>query len=179
MMIHDITAEAGKHKRRKRVGRGPGSGKGKTCGRGHKGAGSRSGFRRRPGYEGGQMPFFMRIPLRGFNNSQFRVEYHVVNLRLLEERFDANAEVTPQTMVKAGLLSDTGTPIKVLSEGELTKPLKITVAACSAKAKEKIEQAGGSIQTVGLGYVPTGKRGKSIVRTDRAQAAGAEGAGQG
>jgi len=144
MMIHEVTEQAGANKRRKRVGRGPGSGTGKTCGRGHKGARSRSGFARKAGHEGGQMPLFRRIPKRGFTNARFRKEFAVVNLKALEANFDAGAEVNPEMLAKVGLIGEATKPLKVLGEGELTKPLNVTATAFSASAREKIEKAGGS-----------------------------------
>jgi len=147
MMIHEVTAKAGAHKRGKRLGRGMGSGRGKTCGRGHKGAGSRSGWSGsiRASREGGQMPLFRRVPKRGFSNFLFRVEYAVINIKALNERFETGAEVNPEMLVKVGLIPNTKLPVKILAEGELTKKLSVTAAAFSASAKEKIEKAGGSV----------------------------------
>jgi large subunit ribosomal protein L15 len=144
MMIHEITPDAGRHKRRKRVGRGPGSGHGKTCGRGHNGAGSRSGYKRRPGYEGGQVPLYVRFPKRGFSNARFKTHYALVNVQAIADRFDDGAEVNPDLLVKVGLIRSTVLPVKVLGDGELTKKLQITAAAFSESAKQKIESAGGS-----------------------------------
>ena len=146
MMIHEITKLAGKHKKRKRVGRGPGSGTGKTAGRGHNGAGSRSGFTGSmpPNYEGGQMPYFRRIPKRGFSNAAFRKEYAIVNVQLLESRFEDGAEVTPQALAGAGLVGSAKQPVKILGEGQLTKKLTVTASRFSASAKQKIETAGGT-----------------------------------
>jgi large subunit ribosomal protein L15 len=150
MMIHEITEKVGRYKKRKRIGRGPGSGTGKTSGRGHKGAGSRSGYSGsiRPSREGGQMPWFRRLPKRGFTNAMFRTDYAVVNLSAIDARFDDGAEVNPAMLVKAGLLRSTRDPVKVLGRGETTKKLKVTAAAFSASAKEKIEKAGGSVTVV-------------------------------
>lgn len=146
MMIHEVTAKVGSHKKRKRIGRGIGSGHGKTSGRGTKGAGSRSGWSGsiRPSREGGQMPFFRRIPKRGFSNAQFETVYLTVNVRSLEERFDNGAEVNPDTLVKVGLIPDTKLPVKILGDGEIKKSLKVTAAAFTKTAQEKIEKAGGS-----------------------------------
>ncbi len=146
MMIHEITEKAGAHKRRKRVGRGVGSGHGKTCGRGHKGARSRSGFSSNGKTEGGQMPLFRRIPKVGFSNARFRKHFAIVNLKAIEARFEDGAEVNPAMLAKLGLIRDTKLPVKVLGGGEVTKKLTVTVAAYSAAAKEKIEKAGGSAQ---------------------------------
>jgi len=145
MMIHEITEKVGSRPRRKRVGRGEGSGHGKTSGRGHKGAKSRSGWKSKPGYEGGQMPYFRRLPKRGFSNVQFAPRYHVVNLKSLEERCENGAEVTVQKLVELGVVRDDSRALKVLGEGELTKKLKVTAAKFSAAAKRKIEEAGGSV----------------------------------
>lgn len=145
MMIHEITEKAGAHRKRRRVGRGVGSGRGKTCGRGHNGARSRSGATGsiRASREGGQMPLFRRLPKRGFSNARFRTVYAVVNLRSLAARFDDGAEVNPEMLVKAGLLDDAAKPVKVLGDGEVGKKLDVTAAAFSKTAREKIEQAGG------------------------------------
>lgn len=150
MMIHEITEKVGRHKRKKRVGRGPSSGKGKTAGRGHKGAASRSGWNgsQPPGFEGGQLPYFRRIPKRGFNNAAFRTRYHVVNVKLLESRFEEGAEVTPDTMRGRGLIDDTSMPVKILGEGELSKKLSVSAAKFSEGARQKIERAGGSCQVL-------------------------------
>lgn len=144
MMIHEITEKVGSRPRRKRIGRGEGSGHGKTSGRGHKGAKSRSGWKSKPGYEGGQMPFFRRLPKRGFSNVQFAARYHVVNLKSLEERCDDGAEVSVQSLAAMGVVRDDSRALKVLAEGELTKKLKVTAAKFSAAAKRKIEEAGGT-----------------------------------
>ena len=150
MKLNQIADNAGARKRRMRVGRGIGSGKGKTAGRGTKGAGSRSGWNGsiRASREGGQTPFFRRIAKRGFSNVNFRTEYAVVNLRTLETLFKNGDTVTPEALVKTGLIANTSAPLKVLGEGDLTKKLSVTAAAFSKSAKEKIEKAGGSV-TVG------------------------------
>jgi len=150
MMIHDITAKAGAHRKRKRIGRGIGSGHGKTSGRGHKGAGSRSGAGGsiRAGREGGQMPLFKRFPKRGFSNAQFTKRYAIVNLKAIAARFEDGAEVNPDMLVKAGLIRDTKTPVKVLGHGDLDKKLTITAAAYTESAKEKITKAGGTAEVV-------------------------------
>ncbi len=148
MMIHEITIKVGKHKARKRIGRGEGSGHGKTSGRGHKGAASRAGWKRRPGYEGGQMPIIRRMPKRGFTNAPFRRLFHVVNIKQLEIRFEDGATVTPDSLAEAGLIRDTALPLKVLGEGTLSRKLDVTAAKFSASARTKIEQAGGTITIV-------------------------------
>lgn len=151
MMIHEITPQAGAYKKRKRIGRGIGSGHGKTSGRGHKGAGSRSGATGsiRASREGGQMPFFRRIAKRGFSNAQFTTVYAVVNVQALDARFADGAEVTPETLAQVGLIRDTKLPVKVLGTGETTKKLKVTAAAFSKAAVEKLEKAGGTATVAG------------------------------
>ncbi len=148
MMIHEITGTVGRHKPRKRVGRGEGSGQGKTSGRGHKGAASRSGWKQRAGYEGGQMPLFRRMPKRGFTNTQFKNRYHVVNIKTLESHVADGAEVTAETLAAAGVIRDTHLPLKVLGEGELTRKLSVTAAKFSASARAKIEAVGGTAHEV-------------------------------
>jgi len=148
MMIHEITQKVGRYKDRKRVGRGHGSGHGKTAGRGHKGARSRAGWTNRAYFEGGQMPFIRRIPKRGFTNSMFRTEYNIVNLAALEANFKSGAEVNPDTLANVGLLRDPDRPVKMLGDGELTKSLNVTADKFSAAAKAKIESAGGSVNGV-------------------------------
>lgn len=144
MMIHEITDKVGKYPARKRIGRGESSGTGKTAGRGHKGAGSRSGNSRRAYFEGGQMPFVRRIPKRGFSNFDFERLFHVVNLKTLEARLADGAEVTVETLAAAGIVRDASLPLKVLGEGTLTKKFKVTAGKFSASAKAKIEAAGGT-----------------------------------
>lgn len=143
MNITQITKLAGKQKSRKRVGRGRGSGLGKTCGRGHKGQNSRPSSGGRMLSEGGQMPTFRRIPKRGFSNANFRTRFSTVNVSKLEERFEAGAHVTPQSLVEAGLISNLRFPVKILGDGELNKKLLVDAAKYTGTAKEKIEKAGG------------------------------------
>lgn len=143
MMIHDITAKVGRHRRRVRVGRGEGSGVGKTSGRGHKGAKSRSGWSLNPQYQGGQINFIQKMPKRGFSNAPFKKHFHVVNVQDLEKLAGAGDEITVETLAAAGLVRDAKLPLKVLGEGELTKKLTVTAAKFSASAKAKIEKAGG------------------------------------
>ena len=147
MMIHEITPKAGRHKRRKRLGRGAGSGRGGTSGRGHKGAGSRSGASGSVpvAMEGGQMPFFRRIRKVGFSNAAFRRDFAIVNLKAIDARFDDGAEINPDMLVKAGLIRSTRMPVKVLGEGETSKKLQITASAFSKAAEEKITKAGGTV----------------------------------
>jgi len=134
-------AEGSKHSK-KRVGRGQGTGQGVQAGRGHKGAKSRSGFKFKRGFEGGQMPLHRRIPKRGFYN-EFRVEYAVVNLDTLAERFDAGTTVTPELLVERGLITNARRPVKVLARGDVAKALTIKAHKFSGKAAEKIAAAGG------------------------------------
>lgn len=148
MMIHDITARVGKHKSRKRIGRGEGSGTGGTAGRGHKGAKSRSGYTHRPAFEGGQMPLTRRMPKIGFSNARFRNEFHVVNLRTLEAKLDDGATVDARTLFEADIIRNPDLPVKVLGDGDLTKKLTVTAAKFSRAAKEKIEKAGGTVNVV-------------------------------
>ncbi len=147
MELHNLKPAPGAKRTRKRVGRGPGSGNGKTAGRGHKGQRSRSGFSRRYGFEGGQMPLVRRIPKRGFVNI-FRVEYQVVNVRDLEKVFDAGDEVNQETLLAKGLIRRGSKPIKVLGTGDLSKKLSVRVDKCSRSARSKIEAAGGTCETV-------------------------------
>ncbi len=146
MMIHDITPLVPANKKRKRLGRGIASGHGKTCGRGQKGAGARSGWGGsiRASREGGSTPFFRRLPKRGFTNFDFKKHYVVVNLKDLESKFENGAEVTAEACVQAGLIHDTKTPLKILGDGELTKKLSVTAAYFSKSAAAKIAQAGGT-----------------------------------
>lgn len=150
MMIHEITVKAGKHRRRKRIGRGPGSGTGKTAGRGHKGAGSRAGFSgsQVPGFEGGQMPYFRRIPKRGFSNAMFKKIYATINIRSLEERFESGDEVNTETLRACGLIRNVRIPVKILGDGEITKKLTVSAAKFTASAQSKIESAGGTCNVI-------------------------------
>jgi large subunit ribosomal protein L15 len=147
MELHDLHPAPGAKRARKRVGRGPGSGNGKTAGRGHKGQKSRSGYSRRYGFEGGQMPLVRRIPKRGFHNI-FRVEFQVVNLRDLERVFSDGDLVTPETLVEQGLVRVGKRPVKVLADGELSKKLTVQAHKFSATAKAAIEAAGGTCEVV-------------------------------
>jgi large subunit ribosomal protein L15 len=132
---------------KKRVGRGHGSGTGAQAGRGHKGAKSRSGFKFKRGFEGGQMPLHRRIPKRGFHN-EFRTEYAVVNLDTLAERFDAGT-VTPELLRERGLIRSKGQKIKVLGRGDISKKLTVRAHKFSGKAAEKIAAAGGATEVLG------------------------------
>jgi large subunit ribosomal protein L15 len=152
--LHNLRPKPSSRKPRKRLGRGEGSGLGKTSGRGHKGAGSRSGSKRKANYEGGQNPIHMRMrKLRGPHKKQsmpfenFRTKSQPVNLADLEERFDADAEVTPETLKGKGL-AKRSEPVKILARGEISKKLTVKAHAFSASAKEKIEAAGGTCHTL-------------------------------
>lgn len=145
--LHDLSPSRGSHRGRKRVGRGTGSGLGKTAGRGQKGQKARSGAGVHPHFEGGQMPLHRRLPKRGFTNIN-RVEYQVVNLRDLEA---LEGQVTVASLKGVGLIGNVRKPVKVLGQGELTKALSVEAHAFSKSAKEKIEAAGGSVTVVGSG----------------------------
>ena len=139
-------AKGAKHTK-KRVGRGHGTGQGTQAGRGHKGAQSRSGFKFKRGFEGGQMPLHRRVPKRGFHN-EFRKEYAVVNLDTLAERFDDGTVVTPELLREQGLIRGTRQPIKVLARGDIAKKLTVRAHKFSGKAAEKIAAAGGAAEVV-------------------------------
>src|SRR5438477_3448473 len=136
MSLSDLKPPRGAKHSKKRIGRGQGSGQGKTAGRGHKGAKSRSGFRFKRGFEGGQMPLHRRVPKRGFHNP-FRIEYAVVNLDTLAERFDQGTVVTPELLREKGLVSGSAERIKVLARGDIAKGLTIRAHKFSGKAAEK------------------------------------------
>lgn len=147
MKLHELRPSEGAFQTKKRVGRGVGSGLGKTSGKGHKGQNARSGGGVRPGFEGGQLPLFRRLPKRGFNNYEFRTSYAIVNVGDLN-RFDDNTVVTFELLKESGLVKNKLDGLKVLGNGELTK--KLTVKACkfSNVAKTKIENAGGKIEVI-------------------------------
>lgn len=145
MKLDEILSKAGKHKSRKRIGRGTGSGKGKTSGRGHKGYNSRAGARQRLGYEGGGIGTLARIPQRGFNNANFRKEYQIVNVASLDA-FDDGARVDGPALKQARLVEDAAKPVKVLGNGEIGKKLTVVAAKFSASAAKKIADAGGTIE---------------------------------
>lgn len=153
--LHSLKPAPGSRKARKRVGRGEGSGTGKTSGRGQKGAGSRSGAKDRPRFEGGQMPIHMRMgKLRGPHHKMsmpfepFRTHTQAVNLRDLDARFDSGAEVTLEALKGKGLGTRRGIAVKVLAKGEITKPLTVHAHAFSASARAAIEAAGGTCQVI-------------------------------
>lgn len=146
MNLSDLKPAAGSKHAKKRVGRGPGTGQGTQAGRGHKGAQSRSGYKFKRGFEGGQMPLHRRIPKRGFHNP-FRVDYVVVNLDVLSERFEVGTVVTPALLRERGIVRADG-PIKVLARGDISKKLTVQAHKFSGKASEKIAAAGGSAEVL-------------------------------
>ncbi len=148
MKLHDLSPAPGSRKKRKRVGRGPGSGLGKTAGRGHKGQRSRSGYSQRIGFEGGQMPLIRRVPKRGFTNI-FRREFAIVNLdRLAAVAAELEGDITPEVLVERGV-ARAGVPIKILGDGEISEALNVTAHKFSKSAREKIEAAGGKCEVLG------------------------------
>jgi large subunit ribosomal protein L15 len=161
--LESLRPKPGSRQDRKRRGRGHGSGNGKTAGRGHKGQGSRAGAGKRTGHEGGQNPIHMRMrKLRGPNKKmsmpfeKFRTHTQPVNVAALEQRFDAGAEVTPDSLRAAGLATRKH-PVKILGNGEISTKLTVRVHACSATAREKIEAAGGSVELLGAGPARKGE----------------------
>ena len=153
--LHSLKPPAGSRRPRKRVGRGEGSGVGKTSGRGHKGAGSRSGAKKKVNFEGGQTPIHMRMrKLRGPHMKKsmpfekFRTRTQPVNLRDLEERFDGEAEVTPASLREKNLATRREVPVKILGQGDISKALTVHAHAFSKTAREKIEAAGGTCQLI-------------------------------
>ncbi len=147
MLNHEITSIAGKHTRRRRVGRGTGSGHGKTCGRGHKGGGSRAGSTSVSLYEGGQMPLFRRMPKRGFNNYKFAKRCEIVNVCQLE-RFEDGATVGVEQLSGAGLIDNIKSKVKILGKGDLTKKLQVTAHKFSKNAEQKIAASGGIVKMI-------------------------------
>ncbi len=148
MILDDVHRGIKKNKKRKRIGRGPGSGHGKTAGRGHKGYYSRSGSSRRVGFEGGQMPIFRIVAKRGFNNRAFAPKVAIINIAQLEAVFEAGAEVTPATLKEKGLVSGRFDLVKVLGNGEISKKLTVSAHKFSASAEEKIKAAGGAANRI-------------------------------
>ncbi|MBQ3068129.1 MAG: 50S ribosomal protein L15 [Oscillospiraceae bacterium] len=145
MKLYELSPAPNSNKKAYRKGRGAGSGNGKTSGKGHKGQNARSGGGVRPGFEGGQMPLYRRLPKRGFTNV-FSTKYAVINIRDLEKRFEDNATIDTQAIINSGLVKKVLAGIKLLGNGELSKKFNVTVAAFSKSAKEKIEKAGGRIE---------------------------------
>ena len=148
MDLKTVTSKGTKYQTRKRIGRGIGSGSGKTSGRGHKGQGSRSGSSRKPGFEGGQMPLYRRVPKRGFTNARFRTEYTIVNVRDLEV-FDDGSVIDLDVILARGLTSLETRLLKVLGMGDLSKKLTVKAQKFSKSAVEKITAAGGEVITLG------------------------------
>jgi large subunit ribosomal protein L15 len=148
MELHTLKPAPGATHRRKRVGRGPGSGNGKTAGRGSKGQGSRSGTRQKRGFEGGQMPLHRRIPKRGFNNAIFRREYAAINVGQLSA-FKTGSTVTPEELVRQGLIKKAVNGVKILADGDLKIALAVRAHKFSARAVKKIKAAGGSVEVIG------------------------------
>jgi len=148
MIIDDVHRGIQKRKKRKRIGRGPGSGHGKTSGRGHKGEGSRRGHSQRLGFAGGQMPLFRLVAKRGFNNSAFATKVAAINLYALEEAFNDGDEITPELLKKRGIAQGKFEEVKILGEGELTKKLTVKAHRFSKSAEEKIKASGGSVEVL-------------------------------
>jgi large subunit ribosomal protein L15 len=150
MKLHDLRPDEGAVKKRTRKGRGIAAGKGKTAGRGTKGQGARAGSGKGKFFEGGQLPLVRRLPFkRGFTNV-FRIEYQIVNVDTLDEVFDKGSEVSPQTLTEARVIKHADRPIKVLGRGELGKGLTVKAHGFTKSAQEKIEAAGGSVETLPL-----------------------------
>jgi large subunit ribosomal protein L15 len=147
MRLHNLKPRPGAKHRTKRLGQGESSGRGKTAGRGGKGQTARSGSSIRPGFEGGQMPLFRRLPKRGFNNAQFTIKYNAVNVAELNQ-FDDGARVDETALATVGLSKGTSDGIKILGTGDLTKKLTVIASAFSASAKAKIEAKGGTCEVV-------------------------------
>ncbi|WP_223703211.1 50S ribosomal protein L15 [Sutcliffiella deserti] len=146
MKLHELKPTEGSRKERNRVGRGTGSGNGKTSGKGHKGQNARSGGGVRPGFEGGQTPLFQRLPKRGFTNIH-RKEFAIINLDTLN-RFEDGTEVTPELLIETGLVSKLNAGLKVLGNGSIEKKLTVRAHKFSSAAKEAIEAAGGSVEVI-------------------------------
>lgn len=149
MMLHDVNEGNQKRKRRKRIGRGPGSGHGKTSGRGQKGQKSRAGWSQHPVFQGGAMPMIRRIPKRGFNN-KFALTVATINVSELEQLFEAGAEVSPQVLNENKNIKSRYDVLKILGNGNLTKSLTVTAHRFSKSAREKIEQAGGTVNEIAV-----------------------------
>ncbi len=147
MKLHDLAPAAGSVKERKRIGRGPASGQGKTAGKGHKGQLARAGRGQRAGFEGGQMPLQRRVPKRGFNNI-FGTEFAIVNVATLDKYFDDGATVTVDSLLEKGVLNKTLDGVKILGQGEISKKLTVQANAFSESAKAKIEAAGGKAEVI-------------------------------
>lgn len=147
MKLHELRPNEGSVQTRKRVGRGAGSGLGKTSGKGHKGQNARSGGGVRPGFEGGQLPLFRRLPKRGFTNAMFKTTYAVLNLDDLN-KFEENTEITPELLKEMGILKNQLNGVKILGNGTLEKKLTVKANQFSKKAKEEIEKLGGKAEVI-------------------------------
>ena len=148
MKLHELAPAPGSTKEHFRVGRGHGSGNGKTAGKGHKGQNVRSGGGVRPGFEGGQMPLYRRLPKRGFNNYNFATKYAIVNLSDLEAKFEDGAVIDVEALIACGLVKNQYDGVKILGNGGLTKKFTVKAAAFSKSATEKIEAAGGKAEVI-------------------------------
>ena len=148
MKLHELSPAAGSNPKSYRKGRGPGSGNGKTAGKGHKGQNARSGGGVRPGFEGGQLPLYRKLPKRGFNNARFGKQYAVVNIGILNEKFASGDVVDSAALLAKGIIDSVKDGVKILGEGEITKELTVKAAVFSASAKEKIEAVGGKSEVV-------------------------------
>lgn len=148
MIIDDVHRGIKKNKKRKRVGRGPGSGHGKTSTRGHNGYGSRSGSSRRTSFEGGQTPLALRVAKRGFNNKQFASKVTVVNVSSLEQAFENGDTITPEVLAEKGLAKGRFDQVKILGNGDLSKKLTVSAHLFSQSAESKIQAAGGTISRI-------------------------------
>ena len=148
MKLHELSPAPGSTKSAWRKGRGVGSGNGKTAGRGHKGQNARTGGGVRPGFEGGQIPLYRRLPKRGFTNSLFKKEYAIINLETLDKLFNDGDAVSMETLLEKGVIRQELHGLKVLGRGEITKKLTVKAAIFSASAKEKIEAAGGKAEVI-------------------------------
>ena len=148
MKLHELSPAPGSTKSAWRKGRGVGSGNGKTAGRGHKGQNARTGGGVRPGFEGGQIPLYRKLPKRGFTNSLFKKEYAIINLETLDKLFNDGDAVSMETLLEKGVIRKELNGLKVLGRGEITKKLTVKAAIFSASAKEKIEAAGGKAEVI-------------------------------
>ena len=148
MKLHELSPAEGSVRENFRKGRGAGSGNGKTAGKGHKGQNARSGGGVRPGFEGGQLPLYRKLPKRGFNNYRFGKQYAVVNICYLNEKFGDGDVVDSAALLAKGIIDSVKDGVKILGEGELTKKLTVKAAVFSASAKEKIEAVGGKTEVV-------------------------------
>ena len=147
MKLDKLNYAEGSKKKRNRVGRGTGSGNGKTSGRGHKGQKARSGYSRKPGFEGGQLPLFKRIPKRGFSNYEFKTKYSIINVEDLNV-FEEGVEVTPEILKDTGILKNQFDGVKILGNGTLNKKLIVKAHKFTATAKQKIESKGGKVEVI-------------------------------